>query len=60
MATFPYKARSRRGEILQDKVEGTSSMAVPAALRQQGLLVIDIREQGVSQKDLFEAFKKVT
>jgi type IV pilus assembly protein PilC len=60
VATFTYKARSRQGEILQDKVEGTSSMAVPAALRQQGLLVVDIREQGVSQKDLFEAFKKVT
>jgi hypothetical protein len=35
-------------------------MAVPAAPRQQGLLVIGIREQGVFQKVLFEAFKKVT
>jgi len=55
-----YKARSRQGEILQEEVEGTSSMAVPAALRQQGLLVMDIREQSVFQKGLFEAFQKVT
>jgi type IV pilus assembly protein PilC len=60
VATSTYKARSRQGEILQDKVEGTSSMGVPVALRQQGLLVIDIREQGVSQKGLLEAFKKMT
>jgi type IV pilus assembly protein PilC len=57
--TFTYKARSRQGEILQDQVEGTNTMAVVASLRQQGLLVIDIREQGVSQRDLIEPFKKV-
>ena len=59
MPTFTYKARSRRGEILQDQVEGTNTMAVAASLRQQGLLVIDIREHGVSHRDLFEPFKKV-
>jgi type II secretory pathway component PulF len=47
VATFTYKARSRQGEILQDRVEGTNTMAVAATLRQQGLLVIDAREQGV-------------
>ncbi len=59
MATFTYKARSRQGEILQDRVEGTDTMAVAATLRQLGLLVIDIREQGVAQKDLFDPFKTV-
>jgi type IV pilus assembly protein PilC len=60
VVSFTYKAHSRQGEILQDEVDGTSSMAVSAALRQQGLLVIDIRGQRVFQKGLFEAFKKVT
>jgi type IV pilus assembly protein PilC len=59
VATFTYKARSRQGEILRDRVEGTDTMAVAATLRQQGLLVIDIREQGVAQKDLFDPFKTV-
>ena len=59
MATFTYKARNRQGEILQDQVEGTDTMAIAATLRQQGLLVIDIKEQSVAQKDLFEPFKKV-
>ncbi|MDP8900035.1 MAG: type II secretion system F family protein [Actinomycetota bacterium] len=59
MATFTYKARTRQGEILQDILEGTDTMAVASELRQQGLLVIDIKEQGVGQKDLLEPFKKV-
>jgi type IV pilus assembly protein PilC len=59
VATFTHKARSRQGEILQDRVEGTNTMAVAATLRQQGLLVIDAREQGVPQKALFAPFKKV-
>ena len=59
MATFTYKARTRQGEILQDSLEGTDTMAIAAELRQQGLLVIDIKEQGVGQKDIFEPFKKV-
>jgi type IV pilus assembly protein PilC len=59
VATFTYKARNRRGEILQDQVEGLDTMSVVSSLRQQGLLVIDVKEQGVAQRDLFEAFKKV-
>ena len=59
MATFTYKARNRQGEILQDQLEATDTMAVAATLRQQGLLVIDVKEKGVAQKDLFEPFKKV-
>ena len=59
MATFTYKARTRQGEILQDSLEGADTMAVASELRQQGLLIIDIKEQGVGQKDLLEPFKKV-
>ena len=59
MAIFTCKARSRQGEILEDKMEGSDTMSVAMTLRQQGLLVIDIKEQGVGQKDILEPFKKV-
>jgi len=59
VATFTYRARTRQGEILQDQLEGTDQMAVASSLRQQGLVVIDIKEQGVAEKDLLEPFKKV-
>jgi type IV pilus assembly protein PilC len=59
MPTFAYKARTRRGEVMQDTVEGENQMSVAASLRQQGLLVIDVKEQGVGQKDILEPFKKV-
>ena len=59
MATFAFKARTRQGEILQDQIEGPDKMAVASQLRQQGLMVIDVKEQGVGQKDILEPFKKV-
>jgi len=59
MPTFSYKARTRRGEVTQDTVEGESQATVAASLRQQGLLVIDVKEQGVGQKDILEPFKRV-
>ncbi len=59
MATFTYKARNRQGEILEDRMDGADTMAVASQLRQQGLLVIDVKEQGVAQKDILEPFKKV-
>ena len=59
MATFTYKARNRQGEVLQDQMEGDDTMAIASQLRQQGLLVIDIKEQGVAQKDLLGPFKNV-
>lgn len=59
MAVFAYKARSRSGEVLEDKMEGSDTMAVAQTLWQQGLLVIDIKEPGVGQKDILEPFKKV-
>jgi type IV pilus assembly protein PilC len=59
VATFTYKARNRQGEILQDQMEGPDTMTVASQLRQQGLLVIDVKEQSVAQKDILEPFKKV-
>jgi type IV pilus assembly protein PilC len=59
LAVFAYKARSRSGEVLEDKMEGSDTMAVAQTLRQQGLFVIDVKEQGVGQKDILEPFKKV-
>src|SRR3954468_19464440 len=34
-------------------------MSVAMDLRHQGLLVIDVKEQGVGQKDILEPFKKI-
>jgi type IV pilus assembly protein PilC len=59
MAVYTYKARTRQGKILQDQVEGSDTMDVATTLRQQGLLVIDVKEQSAAQKDILEPFKKV-
>ncbi len=59
MAVYTYKARTRQGEILEDQLEGSDTMAVAATLRQQGLLVINVKEQSVAQKDILEPFKRV-
>lgn len=59
MAVFEYKARTRRGEVLKDNVEADNLSAAVSDLRQQGLLVIDVKEQGVGQRDILEPFKKV-
>lgn len=59
MATFTYRARSRQGEIIQDQMEGADSVSVVSDLRQQGLLVIDVKEQNVAQKDILAPFKRV-
>jgi type IV pilus assembly protein PilC len=59
VATFTYRARNRQGEVLQDQMEGTDTMSVASELRQQGLLVIDVKEQSVAQRDILEPFKKV-
>ena len=59
MAVYTYKARSRSGEMLEDQMEGSDTTAVAQSLRQQGLLVIDVKEQSVGRKDILEPFKKV-
>jgi type IV pilus assembly protein PilC len=60
VAVFTYRALDHEsGEVLQDQMEGSNSMAVAITLKQQGLFVIDVKEQNVAQKDILEPFKKV-
>jgi type IV pilus assembly protein PilC len=60
VAVFTYRALDREsGEILQDQIEGSNTMAVAITLKQQGFYVIDVKEQRVGQKDILEPFKKV-
>jgi type IV pilus assembly protein PilC len=60
VALFTYKAFNQEsGEILQDQIEGSNTMAVAITLKQQGLFVIDVKELSVAQKDILEPFKKV-
>src|SRR5215210_952594 len=59
MALFTYRALDKQGEIVQDRLEGSGEMAVAHELRQQGLLVIDVKEQSVAQKDILAPFKGV-
>jgi type IV pilus assembly protein PilC len=59
MAVYTYKAMDKQGEIVQDMTEGSDTMAVAANLRQQGLLVIDVKEQSVAQKDVLAPFKRI-
>src|SRR5215218_1558024 len=59
MALYTYRALDKQGEIIQDKVEGSGEVAVVHELRQQGLLVIDVKEQSVAQKDILAPFKGV-
>ncbi len=59
MGVYAYKARNRRGEVVEDRVEGQSVAAVAAALRRRGLLVIRVREQGVSRREVLSPFGRV-
>src|SRR5215212_2944135 len=59
MALYTYRALDQQGEIIQDKLEGSGEMAVAHELRQQGLMVIDVKEQSVAQKDILAPFKGI-
>ena len=59
MAVYTYKAMDKQGEVVQDTTEGSDTMAVAASLRKQGLLVIDVKEQSVAQKDILAPFKRI-
>src|SRR5215207_9631651 len=59
MALYTYKALDKQGEIIQDQTEGSGTIAVAHELRQQGLLVIDVKEQSVAQKDILAPFKGI-
>src|ERR687895_2213568 len=59
MTLYAYRAVDKQGEIVQDKLEGSGELAVAQELRQQGLMVIDVKEQSVTQKDILAPFKGV-
>jgi type IV pilus assembly protein PilC len=59
MAVYAYKAMDEQGEVVQDTTEGSDTMAVAYELRKQGLLVIDVKEQSVAQKDILAPFKRI-
>src|SRR5918995_2792281 len=59
MALYAYRALDKQGEVVQDKLEGSGEMAVAHELRQQGLMVIDVKEQKVHEKDILAPFKGI-
>src|ERR687889_2454954 len=59
MASYTYRALDKQGEIVQDKTEGPGEMAVVNELRQQGLLVIEVKEQRTTEKDILAPFKGI-
>jgi type IV pilus assembly protein PilC len=59
VATYNYKVRNRQGEIFQDQMEGTDSSGIVAELRQQGLLVIDVKEESLARRDILAFMKRV-
>src|ERR687894_1838226 len=59
MTLYAYRALDKQGEIVQDKLEGSGELAVAQELRQQGLLVIDVKEQSVAQKDILAPLKRI-
>src|ERR671920_1549335 len=59
MALYTYRALDKQGEIIEDKLEGSGEMAVAQELRQQGMLVIDVKEQSVREKDILAPFKGI-
>lgn len=59
MPVFNYKARTKGGDVLRDQTEGESVASVAASLRHQGLLVIEVEERGVGDRDVLEPFRRV-
>src|SRR5215210_2868115 len=59
MTLYTYRAIDKQGEIVQDKTEGSGELAVATELRHQGLLVIEVKEQNVANKDILAPFKRI-
>ncbi len=59
MSVYKYKVRNPEGEILRDKIEGEDREAVAELLRRRGLLVIDVSEQGLREREMPSLFKGV-
>lgn len=52
MSVYKYRVRNSEGRILSDKIEGEDRSAVVELLRRRGLLVIDVREQGLREREV--------
>src|ERR671910_2100165 len=59
MTLYTYRALDKQGEVIEDKLEGSGELAVAHELRQQGMLVIEVKEQSVAQKDILAPFKRI-
>src|ERR687897_939030 len=59
MTLYAYRVLDKQGEIIEDKTEGSGEMAVAHELRQQGLFVIDVKEQSIANKDILAPFKRI-
>lgn len=61
MSTFAYRALDAKGAKASGQLDGDSKAAVAAALRNKGLIVLDIDEvkQGLAKKDVFGAMQRV-
>src|SRR5215212_9292750 len=59
MALYTYRALDKQGEIVQDKLEGSGELVVATELRHQGMLVIEVKEQSATNKDILEPFKRI-
>lgn len=53
MSVYKYKVRNISGEILRDEIEGEDREAVAELLRRRGLLVIDVSERGIGEREIF-------
>ena len=52
MASYGYEAISKDGKIVKGSMEADSEDKVRAELKQQGLTLLDISEQGMFTKDI--------
>src|SRR5918994_2129982 len=59
MAVYTYRALDPKGEVVKDKTEGSGELAVVHELRQQGFMVIEVKEQSAAQKDILAPFKGI-
>ncbi|HEY3373847.1 MAG TPA: type II secretion system F family protein [Candidatus Aquicultor sp.] len=51
-STYTYRVRDFKGNQLSGKIEGDNATMVSAKLRQMGYIVIDLKEQGIAQKEI--------
>lgn len=55
MSGYDYRARTREGEILTDRIEGSDRDSVVEALRRRDLLVLDVTPEKEGRRGVFES-----